>query len=239
MTKPDINQFLDALEATKNTISINLPSGGIIDISPLTFKQQRLLITSGLDGVMGAMNFIKIINDIILDNSKIGDLKIYDRIPIILALRKELNNSTIIKDGVSISIDDLLLSVPAIDFEETHTIHGDGYSIKLRPPTIKQENKFLSACIDELKKNGESDITKNISTIITYEISKFVDSIEFGDNTIHFDELIMVEKLRIVDKLPADITNSINKYILEIRKYDEAILTKDGMMVDIDSSFFE
>jgi hypothetical protein len=78
-----------------------------------------------------------------------------------------------------------------------------------------------------------------VSLILSYEIPKFIESITFGENIIKFDEIPISEKTKIMDKLPANVTNSITEYILKIREYDEMLLTHTGVTVDIDSSFFE
>ena len=235
-----LKDFLNVLESdTKKVLKVSISSKKQISILPLSFKQQKSLITSGLDGISGVMSFIKNLNDVILLNSEENDLKIYDRVPIILALRKELNDSKIKQDDVEIDIDDLISQFKKFDGEEETIIDGGSYQIKLRIPTLKQENRLLPVCIEELKKNGEDNIGKNVSLILSYEIPKFIDSISFGDDIIKFDEISISEKTKILDNLPANITNQITSFILKVREYDESLLTLNGITVDIDSSFFE
>jgi len=240
MSKNQLQDFLDVLEkCEEKTINVKVTSKDNVSVTPLSFKQQKTLITTGLDGISGVMVFIKNLNEIILSNCNVDDLKIYDRVPIVLALRKNLSDKKIEKDEHKIDVDDLINQFKKFDLEETKVIDTDNYTINLRIPTLKQENKLLSICIEDLKKVSNDNIGKNVSLILSYEIPKFIESITFGENTIKFDEIPISEKTKIMDKLPANVTNSITEYILKIREYDEMLLTHSGITVDIDSSFFE
>jgi hypothetical protein len=235
-----LQEFLEVLDSSDpKLLNIKISSKKNVSVSPLTFKQQKSLITTGMDGFGGVMVFIKTLNDIILHNSNETDLKIYDRIPIVLALRQDLTSKKIIKDDIEIDVFDLISQFKKFELDESLVIDGDGYSITLKIPTLAQENKLLSTCIEDIKKINDNDIGKNISTILTYEIPKFIDSISFRDNTIVMDNISMSDKIKIMDNLPANITNKITDFILKIREYDEFLLTYNGVTVDIDSSFFE
>ena len=240
MSKNQLQDFLDVLEkCEEKTISVKVTSEDNVSVTPLSFKQQKTLITTGLDGISGVMVFIKNLNEIILGNCNVDDLKIYDRVPIVLALRKNLSDKKIEKDEHKIDVDDLINQFKKFDLDETKVIDADNYTINLRIPTLKQENKLLSICIEDLKKVSNDNIGKNVSLILSYEIPKFIESITFGENIIKFDDIPISEKTKIMDKLPANVTNSITEYILKIREYDEMLLTHSGVTVDIDSSFFE
>lgn len=234
-----LQEFLTSLEKeNKRLLSINISSKKEISVEPLSFKQQKSLVTTGVDGIVGVMMFIKTLNEIIIQNSSEDDLKIYDRIPIVLALRKEISNKAIEQDDVEINVDDLISQFKVFDSKEEEIIDGGDYKITLKVPTLKQENKLLSVCIEELKKAGDN-IGKNVSLILSYEIPKFIKSIEFGENVIDFESLSIGDKTKILDNLPANITNQISDFILKVREYDESILTFNGITVDIGSSFFE
>ena len=238
--KNQLAEFLQILESeTKKTLAVRVSSKDKVVISPLSFKQQKILVTSGLDGIIGVMSFIKNLNDILLYNSGEGDLKIYDRIPLILALRKELSSKMIVKDEVEIDVDNLISKFNKFPYEEAVSIEGDGFQIKLQIPTLTQENRFLSTCVEDLKKLDNDNMGKSISMILSYEIPKFVDCIEFGENSIKIGELSIGDRNKIMDNLPATITNQITDFILKVRSYDDDLLTYDGTTIDIDYSFFE
>ena len=107
--KTNLQDFLDVLDSDDaKPLSVVISSKKKITIKPLSFKQQKALVTSGLDGISGVMSFIKTLNDIILFNSEETDLKIFDRVPIILALRKELSSKKLTQDEVEVDVDDLI-----------------------------------------------------------------------------------------------------------------------------------
>lgn len=238
--KTNLQDFLDVLDSDDaKPLSVDISSKKKITIKPLSFKQQKALVTSGLDGISGVMSFIKNLNDIILFNSEETDLKIFDRVPIILALRKELSSKKLTQDEVEVDVDDLITQFKKIDTIKGDVVDGNGYTVQLRIPTLKQENKLIATCIEDMKKLDIDNMGKNISTILSYEIPKFIESITFGDSVIEFDEISTSERVKIMDNLPANITNLITDYILKVRDYDEQLLTFNGTTIEIDSTFFE
>jgi len=240
MSKQQLQDFLDVLDSSESKqLKVKISSKKEILITPLSFKQQKSLVTTGLDGFGGVMTFIKNVNDIILQNSEEENLKIYDRVPILLALRQEMSNKTIKTDEVEIDVSDLLKQFKKFELDLPYPIEGIGYTISLKIPTLKQENRMLSTCIEDIKKLSDSNIGKNVSLILSYEVPKFIDTITFGEKVISMEDLSMSEKIKIIDNLPANVTNQITDFILKVREYDESILTFNGVMVDIDSAFFE
>lgn len=234
-------EFLDILdEENKSNLKVEVSSKTKpINVIPLTFKQQKALVTSGMNGIVGTMSFIKNLNEIILTNSKEKDLKIYDRIPLVLAFRKHLSPKKLTKEDVEIDVDSLISQFVKFDIDESQEVEGNGFTVRLKIPTLVEENKFLSNCIEDLKKIDNDNLGKNVSLILSYEIPKFIESITFGDKSIQMDSLTIGERNKIIDNLPADITNKVTDFILSIREYDEKLLTFDGTLFEIDYSFFE
>ena len=238
--KTNLQDFLDVLESDDTKpLSVAVSSKKSITIKPLSFKQQKALVTSGLDGISGVMTFIKTLNDIILYNSGETELKIYDRVPIILALRKELSAKKLTQEEVEVDVEDLIKQFKKIDIVDGGTVEGTGYTVELRIPTLQQENKSLATCIEDMKKIDIDNMGKNVAMILSYEIPKFIDNIKFGDNVIKFDDISTSERVKIMDNLPAKVTNLITDYILKVREYDEQLLTFNGVTIDVDSNFFE
>ena len=234
-----LQDFLNILDTTaKTALKVKVSSKKSVDLQPLSFKQQKLLVTAGLNGVTGAITFLKNLNDIIIHNTDDKELKIYDRVPIVLALRKELTDKKITKNDVEISTDELIANYKPFTLEENGHIDGEGYVINLRIPTLEQDNKFMTTCVEDIKKDDEN-FSKNISLILSYEIPKFIDSIVFGENKLVMDQLTSSERIKIMDNIPANITNKITDFIVKIREYDEELLTVNGVTVDMDSTLFE
>jgi len=136
-------------------------------------------------------------------------------------------------------MDDIIKNIKPFNQKDTAVVEGNGFSINLKIPTLKDENKIISACIEEIRKTTVDDISKNVSLIMSYELPKFIESITFGTETLIFKDLTMNERSKIIDNLPADVTANISNFISIVRQYEEDIMTVDGITVDIDSSFFE
>ena len=239
MSNTSIKSFLSILESQNEQFKTIDLFGTEVDLKPLSFKQQKLLITSGLNGVAGILSFLKNLNDIIIENTNDDTLKVYHKIPLVLHLKKAISKSDIIRNDTTIKIDDIISNIKPFTQKETEVVDGGGFSINLKIPTLKDENKIISACIEEIKKVTVDDISKNVSLIMSYELPKFIESIEFGDQTLIFKELSMQDRSKIIDNLPASVTADISNFISNIRKYEEEIMTVDGITIDVDSSFFE
>lgn len=235
-----LKNFLDVLESgNQKHLEVSTTSKDSVEILPLSFKQQKNLITTSLNGLVGVMSFIKNLNEVILTNTNEKELKVYDRVPILLELRKDFSSKELEKDDVKINVQDLINQFKKFDGDETDTVDGIEYTIHLSIPTLVQENIILSSCIEELKKIDNDNIAKNFSLILSYEMPKFIKKITFGENTIGFDKLTISEKIKIIDKLPANVTTNVMDFILKVREYDEYLLTYNGKTLDIDTSFFE
>ena len=239
MSNTSIKSFLSILESQNEQFKTIDLFGTEVDLKPLSFNQQKLLITSGLNGVAGILSFLKNLNDIIIENTNDDTLKVYHKIPLVLHLKKAISKSDIIRNDTTIKIDDIISNIKPFTQKETEVVDGGGFLINLKIPTLKDENKIISACIEEIKKVTVDDISKNVSLIMSYELPKFIESIEFGDQTLIFKELSMQDRSKIIDNLPASVTADISNFISNIRKYEEEIMTVDGITIDVDSSFFE
>lgn len=235
----ELKDFLSILESEPLKKIEVTTTTKTVTLSPLTFKQQKSLVTSGMDGIVGVMTFIKNLNEIIVSNTGEDDLKIYDRIPLALSLRKSLSSKPLVSGESSVSVETLLSNIKPFTNANDFSIDGGEFKINLRIPTILEENRILSFCIDELKKISSDNYSKNISTILSYEITKFIKSFQFGDNQIQMDSLSLGDRQKVMDNLPANITNQVTEFIVKIREYDEFILTHDGITYEVDSSLFE
>lgn len=232
-----IDDFLSVLNSeTSSNIQVTTTTEDNLIIHPLTFKQQKELITSGVNGLEGVMSFIKSLNEIILSNAGTDKLKIYDRIPIALALRKSLTDNKLVSEEVEVEVSELISKFKKFELSDTEIVDCGEYQIHLRVPTLKEENKILVNCIEDLK--ADNTLGKNISLILSYEIPKFIEKITFGPKTVAFDTLGNSDRKKLIDKLPAKVTNKISDFIIQIRDYDEQLLTINGVTFSIDSTFF-
>lgn len=240
----NVKSFLDKIQEIKEkkiTVDV-ISSGKQAESKPLTFKQQKELISTIADGAIGSLKFQKIINQIVVDNTGDSLLRITDKLPIILKLRSEsIGPEAKIGENkvkIKVIVDKLLKKMK---LKQSFKISGD-ISVSLEIPLITTENQIIQAAIDTLKKDGD-DIGKNIGSIYTYEIVKYIKTIEFGGDIVNFDEIQIKDRVKIVDNLPISINQQIIDFIQDIKKIENECLTVDidgeQKTLDIDVSLFD
>lgn len=240
----NIQKFLDDVQILKNkNFEVHQVSAGKnINCLPLTFKQQKEIISTVAEGTIGVLKFQKIINDILLENTTQTDLKIEDKIPIILKLRAESLGFDIKVDGKVGSIEENVKNSKKLKSpkEKSFTF---GVEVLVATPSLKEENKIITYAIDVIKKDGDKDTGKNIGNIYTFEITKFIKSVKFGDNELLFSDLSVKDRIKVVESLPLTVNKEIVKYIEEFKEEEQEYLkvTIDGedKIFDIDVSFFD
>ena len=240
----NIKSFLDKIhEIGDKKIEVDFLSTGKSGESiPLTFKQQKDLISTIADGPVGALKFQKILNQIAIDNTGDNLLKSIDRLPIILKLRSNsIGDSIKVGDG-EVKIQEILDKI----FEKPRIIQSDvilgDLKVEVQVPLITYENQIIQATIDILKRDKD-ELGKNIGNIYTYEIVKYVKSVEFGEDSINFNEIPIKDRVKIVDSLPISLNKRIIEFIQDIKKIENEWLTVEvngeSKTIEIDVSFFD
>lgn len=238
-SKSQLDDFLDILKLQTNPLADVKVNGKDISILPLSFQQQKSLVTTGLDGLVGVIGFIYQLNAAIQSTTGETGLKVTDRVQIILHLRDLLSDKPIEVEEAKVNVKDLIANITDYEGSNESSIETDQYIIRLEIPTLTRENKFLLECIKELKPLQESGLGDNISVMLSYEIPKFIKAIEFGENVIDFYKINLKEQIKIANNLPASIASQISDFIKNVSDYDEKLLTIDGVTVELDSSLFE
>jgi hypothetical protein len=167
MTNTSIKSFLSILETQSQQFKKIDLFDTEVELRPLSFKQQKLLITSGLNGVAGVLSFLKILNDILIENTGDNDLKVYHKIPLVLHLKNAISNVDLVRNDTVIKMEDIIKNIKPFNHKDTAVVEGNGFSINLKIPTLKDENKIISACIEEIRKTTVDDISKNVSLIMS------------------------------------------------------------------------
>jgi hypothetical protein len=207
-----------------------------VPTKPLNLKQQKDLISSILDGIRGTLDFSKTLNKIITDNTGLTDLKVYDKLPFIVSLRKHALGN---KAG-SIELQKVIDNIKNISFDikDTTTVKKDGVQLVLRVPTLRQESILLTKCDQEIDQDQE--LAKDgVGKLYIYEIIKYVDSLQIEDSVLEMDDIRIHERVKIVEKLPLSMYSKISDFIEKVNKYNSDILTVDDVEVNIDAEFFD
>jgi len=240
----NVKNFLDKIQEIKEKkIKVEvLSTGKEIDSTPLSFKQQKDLISTIADGTIGTLRFQKIINQIIIDNTGDSLLRVTDKLPIILKLRSESIGKDVKIGDEKVDLDKIIAKIlKSKKIKQSETISGD-IKVNLEVPLLTQENAIIQATIDAIKKDGD-DMGKNIGSAYTYEIVKYIREIEFDGGSIIFIDIPIKDRVKIVDNLPISINQKVIDFIQNINKIEKEWLTVDingdKKTLDIDVSLFD
>ena len=238
----DVSSFLSKLdELNKEVIKVYLPSRKkTIEVRPLTLKQQKDLISSVLDGLKGSLDFSKTVNKVIVDNTGISDLKIYDKIPILVGLRKSSLGDEVKVDDETISLARVVDNVKNTQFklEEDGIVKFKNLTVSLKIPTLKDESVLITKCDQDI--NNKNDVLKEeIGLLYIFEILKYIDRLTIGEQEVVLSEIRINERIRLVEKLPLTLYKGISKYIEKVNDYVNRLLTVDSSELVIDSTFFD
>tara|TARA_R110002074_G_C12539512_1_gene665612 strand:+ start:1248 stop:1979 length:732 start_codon:yes stop_codon:yes gene_type:complete len=239
----NVKTFLEKIQELKDKkikVSVN-SGGGVIDCSPLSFKQQKDLISTIADGPIGALKFQKYLNDIIIKNTGLNTLLTTDRVLLILQLRIDAIGDTLKIGDVDVDLTQVIPKISNLKHKTTKTLKGP-IKVELDIPDLLEDNKIINATIDAVKRE-DSEIGKNVGNIYTYEIVKHVKSIVFGEETLLFRDIPVKDRFKIVENLPLSVNKDIISFIQDIKTKETEALTVniDGedKSFDIDVSFFD
>lgn len=236
-----VASFLEQVQGLKNNdISVFIPSlQESRVVKELSFKQQKSIISTIADNAAGALKFQRVINDIVVENAGTDELRVTDKLPIILNLRVSALGDEITVDD---KIEHLTNCVDAAYFRIDYLkkVSDQGVTVYLSVPTIKQENALLDICIKEVQKDNDQLIGSKVNIIYTYEILKYIDSLEIGETTLDFRSLQNKDKVNIIETLPLSLNKKIVEFIQDIKKKEaERTQTDEGSYFDINVSFFD
>tara|TARA_R100000152_G_C6773641_1_gene201066 strand:+ start:1572 stop:2312 length:741 start_codon:yes stop_codon:yes gene_type:complete len=238
----DVSKFISKLDKLNNTkFEVFVPSlNKKVETKALNLKQQKDLIAPALDGIRGTLNFSKTLNNVIIDNSGLNDLKIYDRLPFTIQLRKEaLGNKIQTNDG-EVELHKILNNIKENSFNiaPEQTVRHENLTIHLKVPTLQQENILLTNCIQTIS-TLDDDLTEHVGILYLVEIVKYIDSLKIDDEVVDMSEIKIEERIKLVERLPLAIYRDISEFIATVNKYENDILTVGGVLITIDSLFFD
>jgi hypothetical protein len=230
-----------------NLVMVYVPSAGkSMSFKPLSVKQQKDLIKSGLDGNLSGISISNIINQIILDNSvEKHNFLVTDKYPVIIALRRQsFGNTFKIKQENQENIFDLdsILSKRLVFSKENSIAIGlNGTELKatLEVVSLEEDIKINNIQIEKTRKNKDEELSDTVGTLFIYEIVKFISKIEIDEETtVEMSSLPIKDRITVVENLPATINNLILDYIQHFRKEEIEYITVNDEILPIDARLF-
>tara|TARA_R100000908_G_C3749192_1_gene144019 strand:+ start:35 stop:775 length:741 start_codon:yes stop_codon:yes gene_type:complete len=234
--------FISKLSELKKEFKVFVPSvKKEVTASQITLKQQKDIIATSVNGVLGALQFTKAVNNLIIENIANETFYTFDRVPVLLALRVESLGDKIKneKDEV-VSLNESLEKIKKVPtFKLSEEVKIDSINVELRIPTLEEENVILTKSIQEMDKLKSEDLSKAMGLIYIFELIKSVKSVQVEDELIDFNDLKVVDRVKIVEQLPLELYDNITSFLSQITKYEEEVLTINETTIAVDASLLD
>lgn len=228
MPDNNFNDILNQVKGLKKEITFFSPtSNKELKIYPLSLKQQKDILENTFSSSLSLLFFNNCIFNIIKENfnGSVKDLDTIDRVSISLSLRNKISNTY--KEGnTEVNLSEIIeKNNTPITFQPKEVITGD-FTFKLKKPTLELDNKVNNILLRKYKasKIDESNVNNVISDLYVYELIKFIDILEFGENIIKVEDNIN-NTIKILNEIDSDNFKEVFDYINELRDI-ESSLTK-------------
>lgn len=238
----EISNILKELQSVEDdsVIDVFVPSvNRLVKFKPLSVKQHHEILKCSIDGVLGSIKLSTIFNKIIIDNSLESiDFTVYDTEWILLKLRMaNVGEHITIKEQIY-NLNDLTRNNKSFNYKEE--ISYKDIIVQLSVPKIKQDIEISEACYKDFSKGKIEDrlVSETVSSMLSYEVIKFINSVTVNSLTVNFDSITTVDKRKILENLPLPINNMITNYITKYRDHEQVSYTfQDSTSLSIDGDF--
>ena len=227
-----------------------------VKFAPLSVKQQKNIMSSGIDTDIESLSFTNTLNDIILENitEKHIPVHVTDRSFILLQLRlnsvgsdlivteEEKDYSINLKKHIT-SCTTKLKSPPNPQF----SVKVDSIEITCQVPALNVDTNINKQFTKTAKKSkdGQSPLalTDVIGDLYVHEIIKYITRIKVGEHVVEFDDSVSLQqKLQVFESFPMRVSTEIGNSIRSARKLGDSVLEHDdlpeGTTLPIDASLF-
>jgi hypothetical protein len=229
--------------------------GTIVELHPLSVKQQKELLKTALDIVMTPITFALATSDIITKNLSVpAKLTILDKPGLLLALRADALGTEVTQEveGIKVKFDyaDNLKAKNKIDLTAfTTSILLDKIEVVTKVPTLDEDFRTNAECkriLDNKKSTNEDKLRELVGEVYIYELIKFIDCIKLADGAsideIKFSTLTIPQQIEVIESLPMALNGKLIEFISTVRDAEQAALkvkTDDTTYtINLDTVFF-
>tara|TARA_R110000744_G_scaffold79703_2_gene156475 strand:+ start:1533 stop:2264 length:732 start_codon:yes stop_codon:yes gene_type:complete len=235
------SDLLKKLKEVKNNLKIAVTSGEVV-FTALTLKQQKDLLSTAVSGIRGAIEFQKVLNKTIIENSDTDKIFTIDRAKICLLLRKQSLGDDVKVGEEILNINRVIDKIDGVkkEFKMESEATEDGVTLSLKVPTLKEENAVISRCLVELDKAKDlNETSKAFGVIYLYELIKYIESVKVGEEVVVFTDLKIAERVEIIENLPLTVYKQLSTFFKAFTAYENEILTFEEKTIVIDPVFFD
>lgn len=252
--KASVQDILTSVnELNKQQIqSIYIPSvKDNVNFKPLTVKQQKLLLTSGVDLEIENLTFSNTINEIIMENCLSGknEIKLTDRSIIVYQMREKAvgellkftDDETEYEVNLREHIDSIKIS--SKNPPTTFTIDYEGITIRGNVPDLMKDslyNKQFTRTIKNTKRKTVDGVklTDIVGDIYIHEMVKYVDSISINNQTLTLDTSLPVDQaISIFESLPMAVSKLVADKIKDCREIELDTMSTTSLPEDVQLPF--
>jgi len=259
VTNDDFNNLLNDITRLNESDGHELwvlSQNRMVKFSPITVKQQKSLLTSGMTVRIKNTAFLNCVNDILVTNCREDiDIKIIDRSLLALQLRslaisKELPLYIDDKE-YTVDIDEHIKSIQNVtvpDSLQHFNVNTGPVTITCQLPSLSSDTRMNDMLIEIVGADENVDITQSIGDIYVNELLKYIKHVTFArdgeqpDLSVKFDEdLTGKQMLRVFEQLPMSICTEITHKISELRLIEEKSLSNaiiDNKPIPVDANIF-
>lgn len=214
----------------------------------ISLKQFQRLVQATTDNPITQHNFYSAINSFIKDNmlDVVPDtLTVVDRLLYIIKARSQDISSTLELKEQQINLDDVYQTIldkiqekPNL-FQST-TITKQDISVQLQPSNIKIENSINEQVysVEDYSFKTDEDVKDSLAKTFLNEVVKHVSKITIQDKTFDLTEYSFLDRLSIVENLPANLLQECIDYIHEYKNELNQCLIVGDVAIELDSTFF-
>ena len=256
MSNKNFKDLLSSIDALNESASaaVFVPSvGQEVQFSPMSVKQQKQILSSGVDNEVENLSFMNALNDIIITNCRDKKIKILtcDKPMVVLQLRKQaVGNKLVVTENdqdYTINLDEHIESCKRMKgiTKKTFEVNHDTITITGKIPTLTidtQYNKHFTQAVKKATKT-KVKITDIIGDIYVSELVKYIDTITIGEISVSSgEELSPANAVQLFESLPLQVSNKLAEEVKKLREFENDCLASsvlpDDVNISIDAGLF-
>lgn len=243
----NVDELLDKLTQASNSVTVDvklLSTDSAGRFKQMTVKQQSSLITGIIsqEADKNAFSYNRTTSQIISENnvSQI-DVKVVDKGPILVQLRKDTIGDEIVINDTTFNLSDLEYNITneTRDYiNTTHTVSISGVSVDYTTPALKLDVEMNQIAEDRWKDVDAVDV---IAELFKLELAKYITRVVINEDIIiDMRQLDIDSQLKVCDTLPVKLTRKIMSYIQEIKLLERSSLEiQEDIFIPTDITLFD
>lgn len=237
----------------RENVEVFVPSTGLsATFSPLTVKQQKEILASGVDANVENLAFMNTMSKIILDNNVTqAPLIAMDRTLIAYQLRRQAIGNTYIveigSDKYEIDIDKHVESVKRKTYETpgSFTVEHETVVLECSPPDIELDIRYNKQFTKRVQKPNKQTLkpTDVIGDVYVSELVKWIRTITIGEECVTAEETATISNMvEIFENLPLQASIKLAEGVNKARECEitsiESNILPEGETLSLSASLF-